>query len=238
MSPPGPRQAIDWATIDTVLLDMDGTLLDLRFDNFFWKELVPERYGQRHGLEQDEAGRRLEPVFRARQGTLEWYCLDYWTRELGLDIAGMKAEVAHHVRFLPSVPEFLEAMRAMGKRLVLVTNAHRGSLSVKLERTGLAAWLDAIHSSHDLGLPKEDVAFWDALREREPFDPARTMLVDDSLPVLRSAHRYGIAQVVAVRRPDTGEPPRQVDEFHAVDHIHELGPDGEPAGPSGQAGEE
>ena len=35
----------DWRAIDTVLLDMDGTLLDLRFDNYFWLELVPRKYG-------------------------------------------------------------------------------------------------------------------------------------------------------------------------------------------------
>jgi putative hydrolase of the HAD superfamily len=42
--------AIDWSRIDTVLLDMDGTLLDLRFDNWFWQELIPSRYAAAHGL--------------------------------------------------------------------------------------------------------------------------------------------------------------------------------------------
>ena len=41
---------LPWPEIHTVLLDMDGTLLDLRFDNHFWRELVPERYAERHGL--------------------------------------------------------------------------------------------------------------------------------------------------------------------------------------------
>ncbi len=35
---------IDWDNIDTVLLDMDGTLLDLGFDNWFWQPHVPEQY--------------------------------------------------------------------------------------------------------------------------------------------------------------------------------------------------
>ena len=41
---------LDWTSIDTVLLDMDGTLLDLRFDNWFWQEHVPDalREGARH----------------------------------------------------------------------------------------------------------------------------------------------------------------------------------------------
>lgn len=33
---------IAWQEVDTVLLDMDGTLTDLAFDNYFWQTLVPE----------------------------------------------------------------------------------------------------------------------------------------------------------------------------------------------------
>jgi len=213
----------EWSTVDTVLLDMDGTLLDLRFDNLFWQQVVPARYGEVHGLGPEEARRQLEPRFAARQGTLEWYCLDYWSRELGLDIARLKEEVEDHIDFLPDVPDFLRAVRAAGKRLILVTNAHRASLAVKLRRTGLEAYLDAIHSSHDLGLPKEHAEFWGRLREREPFEPARTLLVDDSLPVLRAAHAYGLGRVVAIRRPDSTRPARTIDDFHAVDGLAELG---------------
>jgi HAD superfamily hydrolase (TIGR01509 family) len=213
----------DWSGIDTVLLDMDGTLLDLRFDNLFWQEVVPRRYGELHGIELEEARRRLEPRFAARAGTLEWYCLDHWSAELGIDIALLKAEVEDHIDFLPDVPEFLDAVRAAGKRLILVTNAHRASLAVKLRRTRLDRYLDAIHSSHDIGLPKEEPRFWAALRAREPFDWMRTVLVDDSLPVLRAAHAAGIGRVIAVRRPDSTRPPRQVDDFQAVDGLPELG---------------
>lgn len=41
---------IDWQAVDTVLLDMDGTLLDLAFDNYFWQKLVPETYGEQQDL--------------------------------------------------------------------------------------------------------------------------------------------------------------------------------------------
>ena len=43
--------AVDWESVDTVLLDMDGTILDLRFDNWFWLELIPRRYAAARGLE-------------------------------------------------------------------------------------------------------------------------------------------------------------------------------------------
>ena len=33
-----------WMRVETVLLDLDGTLLDLAFDNYFWRERVPAAY--------------------------------------------------------------------------------------------------------------------------------------------------------------------------------------------------
>jgi len=216
------RQPFEWHHYDTVLLDMDGTLLDLRFDNFFWQELVPARFAALNGLPHEEAVAVLEPRFAAARGTLEWYCLDHWSRELGLDVAALKREAEDHIDFLPDVPDFLVAVRELRKRVVLVTNAHRGSLAVKLARTGLEHYVDAIHSSHDLGLPKEHGAFWERLRAIEPFEPARTLLVDDSLAVLRAAHAYGIGRAVACLRPDSSRPPQLVEGFHAVEGVADL----------------
>jgi putative hydrolase of the HAD superfamily len=218
------REPFHWSSYETILFDMDGTLLDLKFDNYFWQQLIPARYAEHHGLSGEEAVRILAPRFAQRQGTLEWYCLDFWSRELGLDVRALKREAEDHIDFLPDVPDFLATIRELGKRLVLVTNAHHGSLEVKLARTGLDEWLDAVHTSHDLGLPKEHPGFWERLRAVEPFDPAHTVLVDDSLPVLRSAHDYGIARVIAIRRPDSTRPARDIDEFHAVDGVTDLDP--------------
>jgi hypothetical protein len=46
---------IDWSEIETVMLDMDGTLLDLSFDNYFWRSVVPEYYGHQKNVSFDEA---------------------------------------------------------------------------------------------------------------------------------------------------------------------------------------
>ncbi|SMF95714.1 putative hydrolase of the HAD superfamily [Methylomagnum ishizawai] len=213
---------IEWQNISSVFLDMDGTLLDLNFDNHFWLEFVPRRYAERHGLSLEEANARLAPRFKATEGRLEWYCLDYWSEQLQLDIADMKAEIAGLIAVLPHVTEFLDGVRALGKRLVLVTNAHPKSLGLKMERTRLHAFFDHIVSSHSLGHPKEDPVFWDKLGGIEPFDPARTLLVDDSLPVLRSARRFGIAHLVAIRKNDSRRPPREIDEFPAIHDFREL----------------
>jgi 5'-nucleotidase len=215
---------IHWERIDTVFLDMDGTLLDLNFDNHFWLEFVPQRYADRHGLSLADAREQLSPRFRAMEGKLEWYCLDYWSTELQLDLAGLKAEVAGLIAILPHVTEFLEAVRALDKQLVLVTNAHPASLALKMEKTCLEAFFDSVVSSHRFGLPKEHTAFWGHLNAFLPFVPARTMIADDSLPVLRSACSYGIALPIAIRKADSRQPPRAIDEFVAIDDFREIMP--------------
>jgi GMP/IMP 5'-nucleotidase len=215
---------IEWSSVRTVFLDMDGTLLDLHYDNHFWLHHVPRRYAEKHGLGEAQARQDLVARYGRRAGTLQWYSVDFWSDELGLDIARLKEEVAHLIAVHPLVPEFLDAVRAAGKRVALVTNAHHKSLALKMGRTGLDAHFDALVTSHELGLPKERVEFWQALQAVEPYDAAATLLVDDSLPVLRSAQAYGIAQLVAVYRPDTQQPRKDVAEFRAIESFADIMP--------------
>jgi putative hydrolase of the HAD superfamily len=211
-----------WNEIETVLLDMDGTLLDLRFDNYFWLEVLPVHYARRHELSLESAHQTLAPRFVAKQGTLDWYCIDFWSRELSLDIAELKREVREHVRFLPGAEQFLRALHARGLDPVLVTNAHRGVLEIKMEQTGLAQYFRRIVSSHDFGVPKEHPEFWSHLQALLAFDPARCLFVDDSISVLKAARAHGIGQIVAITRPDSTQHPRQVEGFAAVERIEEL----------------
>ena len=213
---------IDWNAVDTVLLDMDGTLLDLHFDNHFWQAHVPLRYAEAKGLPHDVARDELMARYHARAGTLEWYSVDYWETELELDIMRLKEEVSHLIAVHPAVVDFLTAMRAAGKRLVLATNAHHKSLTLKMAKTGLQPHFDALVSSHELGAAKEAQAFWEKLAAVEPFDPQRTVLVDDSLPVLDAARQYGIRHLVCVRRPDTQLPPKDTRDYPAIDSFAEL----------------
>jgi GMP/IMP 5'-nucleotidase len=215
---------IDWSRIQTVFLDMDGTLLDLYYDNHFWREHVPLRYAQKHGISHDLARQELSARYQHRAGTLEWYCVDFWSRELDMDIAALKEEVAHLIAIHPDVTEFLDAAKAAGKRVVMVTNAHRKSLDLKMRKTGLEPYFSALHTSHDVGKPKEAPSFWSRLQDREPFDPVTTLLVDDSLPVLRSAKAYGVEHLLAVRFPDTRLPEKDPEEFQAIHTFRDLLP--------------
>ncbi len=200
--------APDWGAIRTVCLDMDGTVLDLRFDNLFWLDALPRRWGERHGVAAEQAIPELRSRFDARRGTLEWYCVDHWSAELDFDIAALKFEMREHIRYLPGALEFLGAVRARGKRLLLTTNAHPISLGVKNRVTGLERHFDELVSSHEFGVPKEQGEFWTLLARSHGVDPASTLFVDDSVAVLEAARLAGVGQVYQVLLPDSTQPPR------------------------------
>ncbi len=215
---------IDWQQIDTVFLDMDGTLLDLNFDTYFWLEHVPQRYAEKHDMEVERAKAQLMEHYQAKMGTIDWYSIDYWTDQLELDIALLKEEVDHLIAVHPYVTDFLDAVRAANKRVVLVTNAHIKSLQLKMNRTRLGGHFDRLICSHELGLPKEVPEFWQRLQGVESFKPQHTLLVDDSLPVLRSARQYGISWLLAVYEPDSRQPRRDVEEFDAIETFRDILP--------------
>ncbi|MEC7376071.1 MAG: GMP/IMP nucleotidase [Pseudomonadota bacterium] len=216
---------VDWSSLDTVFLDMDGTLLDLHFDNHFWLEHLPARYAAHHDLHPQQAKDHLIPMIMAERGSLNWYCTDYWSERLSLDITSLKAEVGDRIGYRPHVIDFLNALKASGLRSVIVTNCHPDPLALKLERTGLASRVDAIVSSHELGKPKEEPAFWDDLQGLAPYRRETTLMVDDSFPVLESALRAGISQCLAVLVPDSRQEPREAHpDIPCIHHFDEVIP--------------
>jgi len=213
---------IDWNKIDTVLLDMDGTLLDLNFDNHFWQEFVPLKFAEKQGIAIAEAKQLLAPRFKSMEGKLEWYCLDYWSETLELNIAGLKAEIAELIAVLPHVVEFLEKVHQSRHKVLLVTNAHQDSLGLKMEKTCLHRFFDDIISSHTLGFPKEHAEFWHRLQRQQPFEKHNTLLIDDSLAVLNAARQFGIEHLISVSRPDTQRPKKEITDFPAIEDFREL----------------
>ena len=213
----------DWNAISTVCLDMDGTVLDLHFDNLFWLDALPRRWGEKHGVPAELAIPQLHARFDAKRGTLDWYCIDHWSEELDFDIAALKAEMREHIRYLPGAIEFLDAVRALGKRLLLTTNAHPISLGVKNRVVGLERHFDELVSSHEFGIPKEQAEFWARLGQSHAVVPAETLFVDDSAAVLEAARMAGVRQVYQVLVPDSTQPPRAaLPGFVAIRGLGEL----------------
>jgi HAD superfamily hydrolase (TIGR01509 family) len=220
---------IDWQAIDTVLLDMDGTLLDLHYDNFFWTQHLPRRYIEIHGGDPDRVTEQLMNRMMAEKGSLNWYCLDYWSDQLKVDIVALKREVAHLIAPHPSTKAFLDALSASHCETWLVTNAHQGSLDLKLEHTDLGQQISKIISSHQFGKPKEDPEFWRQLQRHWHFDPERSLLVDDTASVLDAAAKFGVRHLLTLRQPDSKQAARDLLTYPAVLSFAEILPITPPA---------
>jgi 5'-nucleotidase len=201
---------------------MDGTLLDLHFDNYFWHEYLPQKWGEKNNLAIDAAKQALMPGFYQWAGTLTWYCLDHWSDQLDMDILTLKADLGHMIRERPAALEFLQYLSDIGKQKALVTNAHEGLIEMKFRCTTIGDYFDHVFCSHQFGFPKEDVQFWERLQESFPFDPARTLLVDDNINVLHSAQKYGISHLLSIAQPDSKKPAREETDFPAIASFVDL----------------
>jgi putative hydrolase of the HAD superfamily len=217
-----PQLPPDWPAIDTVCLDLDGTLLDQAYDNHIWRDLVPQRFAVAHGLDMHAAYAEIARRFASLRGTLPWYCIEHWSRDLGIDIGALHREVSSHVAWLPGARDFLTSLRAAGKRLLLLTNSHPIALDVKHRQTGVLDYLDASVTSHDFGYPKEDAEFWRAAVAHFGFEPARSLFVDDNSRMLDAARDAGIRWVYGVRHWDTRGARREHLVHPSVDSVAEL----------------
>jgi putative hydrolase of the HAD superfamily len=215
---------INWSNIDTVFFDMDGTLLDLHFDNFFWLEHLPKRYKELKQIPHEQALYKLHQMFEEHQGSLNWYCLDFWSDELGIDIVELKREVSERIAYRPHVKQFLKALHNKGLELAIVTNAHRNSINLKLEQTDLNRFFDEIICSHDYKAPKEADSFWQALYKERHFDRNRTVFFDDNESVLTAAQRFGITHLFSIAQPDSQKIARPQINFPMVHDFLDLLP--------------
>lgn len=215
---------LNWHEIDTILFDMDGTLLDLHFDNHYWLELIPQKLAEKHGITKEQAFEELTKKYQKVEGQIEWYCLDYWQQQLDLPIVELKQEIKHLITVREDVPEFLQALKMAGKKLILLTNAHPDSLSLKIEQTAFDVHLDALVSTHEFGVSKESQSLWQQVEQKLGFDKERTLFVDDSLAVLEAAKLYGIKHLLAVANPDSTKEARTLPGYLSVEDYRTLLP--------------
>ncbi|MCH2158083.1 MAG: GMP/IMP nucleotidase [Oleiphilaceae bacterium] len=215
---------LNWNQIDTVFLDMDGTLLDLHFDNYFWMQHLPKRFADTRGMTLEESNTFLSKYFRDLKGTLNWYCFDYWSDLLDMDLIQLKHEVKDKIAYRPFAEEFLSAISAGPYRVLLVTNSHRAGVEIKMQCTNLGDYIDEVHTSHDFGLPKEDPVFWTALRKKVHFDPRSTVFFDDNEDVLHSAKKAGLVHLINIVKPDSRGPMRVKSDYPLLSSFMDVMP--------------
>ena len=215
---------IHWPKIETVLLDMDGTLLDLNYDTHMWMRVLPERIASRDNISLELARNMLFSQFENKARTIDYYCMDFWSEHTQMDIMALHHEFSDLIQYLPGAENFLGHLKASRLTVRLVTNAHRSNLTLKNQLTGLAQYVEEQISSLDFREPKESQLFWGALMRSHPFNPERTLLIDDNEDVLDAANKFGIAHLLSVKQPDTRRPEKTGSKYPALSKFEQLLP--------------
>ncbi|WP_416677879.1 GMP/IMP nucleotidase [Candidatus Pseudothioglobus sp. Uisw_016] len=215
---------VDWSQIDTILLDLDGTLLDLNFDLHFWLKYLPNVYSEKHNTSFEDSKNIILSMLDSQEGKLTWYCLDYWEEKLDFDIMKLKGDIAHLIQVHNHVINFLITARSKEKRIYLVTNAHRKGIALKMQMSKLEGYFDKIISSHDFGVIKQEQQFWEQLSTVIDFDNERTIFFDDSLDVLESASTFKIKNIIAINKPSSMIDKKIVPGFINIESFLEVMP--------------
>ncbi|MEK6528413.1 MAG: GMP/IMP nucleotidase [Nitrospirota bacterium] len=208
--------------IKFVLLDMDGTLLDLYFDDYFWGHLVPEKYAEKHNMTFGAAKNFLYETYKSHEKTLNWCDIDFWSRELHLDIPVLKEQIKHLIEVHPHVIDFLKMLRKNRKKVFLVTNAHYKTVNLKLKKTRIGRYFDSVVCSFDVGYPKEFIEFWQKIEKKLKFDKEKTLFIDDTEDVLKTAKEFGIKHLLFKAVANSKTPPKVSNEFAVISDFREL----------------
>lgn len=216
------RKKVDWDKIDTVLLDMDGTLIDQHHEDVFWDVFLPRAYAKKHGITQKEALKKLYEMYRAKEGHADWGNVEAWGRDLDMDLTRLRKKIKPYIKLHPHTLRFLKFLKKRGKDVYIVTGASPKDIGVEVAHTKLDKYVDKIYSQVEIGKSKRDISFWKDLRKKLKFDEKRTLLAEDNEAMAKAAANFGIKWIVFKSKYSSRKPPRYAKKFICVHHFNDI----------------
>ena len=194
---------------DTILWDLDGTLLDFKLSERYalgeclkshgvvmTEEMlslysgINKRYWER--LEQGEVEKKelLPGRFREffRQTGIEGISPDQMQKQY-------ERELGAKTYYVEDSYEIVARLREIGVKQHIVTNGILATQQVKMKRSGFDKLIDKVFISDEIGYEKPRKEFFEAVfRELTDVKKERTLLVGDSLTSdMRGANNAGVA---------------------------------------------
>lgn len=206
----------------TLMMDMDGTILDLAYDSHIWLKSIPNIYAEKMNISIDDANSILQKKVLKMKNSLKWYCIDHWSELLDIDILRVHELEKDEIRYLPGAESFLKKVSKSEIRAILVTNSHRDTLNLKIKETGLDKYFKDIYISHDFNAPKENQLFWKRFQSVENFVKNKTIFVDDNVNVLKSAEKFGLGSLIQILYPDSSSAEIKKSKFKGIRNLKQL----------------
>ena len=183
--------------IDCMLVDMDGVILDNTYDNNFWQNQIPGVISKNKNISFEDAKRLAVQIFNYKKNTKDWYDVDYWSNMLNVDIEAEKRSSISfdRIQLYEGVTKTLNKLKD-NFRLILITNAHRKTLNIKLEKYDLNPYFEKMICAHELHYVKENIQLWYMLKSRFKLDYTKTLLIEDTINNIKVGLSAGISQAV------------------------------------------
>jgi len=116
--------------------DVVGTLVDFYYENYVWKEAIPQLYARKTGTSFEKAKDYvLKEYDRVGRNNIRWYLPEYWFERFRLyeDPIDLFRSHVDKLRFYPEVPSVLGKLSQRYK-LIIASGAPRNIIEIMIEK--------------------------------------------------------------------------------------------------------
>ena len=185
-------------SIDYILLDIDGVILDQDFDNKFWQDFVPNEYAIKNKLDIKRAKLLFQKESDKTKGSIDWYDLHYWEKKFDLDLIAIAKNYADEISLLPKSLETIKKLKKT-KKIIYLTNCDPRLVRVKDEVCNFLQYADGWLSSIEINSIKENIWYWRHAVQTFQLIPHRCLFVDDNYEIVMQAKNAGISSLHAIQ---------------------------------------
>jgi len=139
-----------------------------------------------------------------------------------LDIHQLQHKTKHKIQLRSDTIWFLEHLKKLNKRVIVLTNAHRSGIALKMRECEISHYFEAIVSSHDYQIAKENVKFWHTVANQHGVYFKRSLFIDDSEKILQVAQHAGVAHLRGIKTPDSEKSAQDMQFFQTIKLFSEL----------------